>query len=394
MRHRRLELLLTLGLVSMMGLNLALCALLAMTYLPRGFLATEADAAVAGVAISTATPPSPAEQTDVVEQRTIDAYARVSPAVVNVTTRMLRQDFFYGVQPEEGSGSGFVFDNQGHIVTNFHVVDGATTIAVNFTDDVSEPAELVGVDQANDLAVIKANVPAGVEPVRLGESKTLRVGQRAIAIGNPFGQFSRTLTSGVISALGRTIQTQDGKTIRQAIQTDASINQGNSGGPLLDSSGLVIGVNSAIFSPSGGSVGVGLAIPVDTVKRVVPELIDKGHYPHPWLGALGYSITPEFAQRLSLSVQTGVLVARVYRNSPAALGGLHGANQEVVVGNRRVLLGGDIITAIDGRLVDSSDTMNAYIEENTRVGQTITIDYLRDGKPHKATVELIEEPSS
>ena len=393
MRNRRWELLLTLGLISMMGLNLVLCGLLAATYLPRGFLATEVDAAVVGAA-STPTPAAPAEQTDVVEQRTIDAYARVSPAVVNVTTRMLRQDFFFGVQPEEGSGSGFVFDNQGHIVTNFHVVDGATSIAVNFTDDVSEPAELVGVDPANDLAVIKANVPTGVQPVRLGESKTLRVGQRAIAIGNPFGQFSRTLTSGVISALGRTIETQDGKTIRQAIQTDAAINQGNSGGPLLDSSGLVIGVNSAIFSPSGGSVGVGLAIPVDTVKRVVPELIDKGHYPHPWLGALGYSITPEFAQRLSLPVQKGVLVARVYRNSPAALGGLHGANQEVVVGNRRVLLGGDIITAIDGRPIDSSDIMSAYIEEDTRVGQSITIDYLRDGKPRKATVELIEEPSS
>lgn len=393
MRNHRLEIWLTLGLIGMMVLNLLLCGLLAMAYFPRGLHAPPASAA----AILTATPAaavSPVDQTDIVEERTIDAYARVSPAVVNVTTQMIRQDFFFGVQPEEGSGSGFVYDDEGHIVTNYHVVEGATTIAVNFGDDVSQPAELVGVDPANDLAVLRAGVPAGVQPVLLGESKTLRVGQRAIAIGNPFGQFSRTLTSGVISALGRTIETQDGKTIRQAIQTDAAINQGNSGGPLLDSSGLVIGVNSAIFSPSGGSVGVGLAIPVDTVKRVVPELIDKGHYPHPWLGALGYSITPEFAQRLSLPVRAGVLVARVYRNSPAATAGIHGASREVIVGNRRVLLGGDIITAIDGQPIDSADAMDAYIEENTRVGQSVTIDFLRDDKPLQATVELIEEPSN
>ena len=235
-------------------------------------------------------------------------------------------------------------------------------------------------------------MPDGIQPVEMGDSGCLRVGQRAIAIGNPFGRFQRTLTVGVISALGRSMETEDGTVLRNMIQTDASINRGNSGGPLLDSHGLIIGVNSAIVTPSGGSVGVGLAIPVDTLHRVVPELIEKGYYSYPWLGAYGYSITPEFAERFDLPVNQGVLVAQVSRGSPAAESGIHGADRQIAVGYRRVFLGGDIITAIDGNAVNTTDDLDEFLSEDARPGQVVVVGLIRSGEVKQLSVTLTEEP--
>ena len=353
------------------------------------------------VVIATPTPGLPtvaASQSppvDVGEQLTIAVYERVSPAVVNITTRVLVRSFFFGVYPEEGSGSGFLWDDEGHIITNYHVVEGAESIEVSFGEDVAMPAKVVGVDPPNDLAVVRVDpslIPAGTLPVEPGESSTLRVGQRAIAIGNPFGQFERTLTTGVVSALNRTLETEDGKVLRRLIQTDAAINRGNSGGPLLDSHGRLIGVNTAIFSPSGTSAGVGFAIPVDTVKRVVPELIAYGRYRHPWLGILGYSVTPAFARKIGLPVEQGVLVAKVYRGSPADKAGIRGATKEIVIGNRIILVGGDLITAIDGHPIKDMDELDAYLEDNTKVGQQITLDIIRGKENIRVKVTLEEEP--
>jgi S1-C subfamily serine protease len=328
---------------------------------------------------------------DSVEARRIAIYERAAPAVVNITTQVLRSGFFWGEYPEEGSGSGFLWDDLGHIVTNYHVIEGAQRIEVAFGEELASPAEVVGADPMNDLAVLKvAAVPEGILPLEAGSSADLRVGQTAIAIGNPFGQFERTMTEGIISAVNRTIETQN-SVLRGVIQTDASINRGNSGGPLLDIRGRLIGVNSAIYSPTGTSAGVGLAIPVDKVRRVVPALITDGRYPHPWLGIeeLGYEISPALAQALDLPVETGLLVARLYRNSPADKAGIRSATDEVILGNRRYFVGGDIITAIDDRPLRAWEDLNAYLDEETEVGQTVVLRAVRDGQ--EATVEVVLE---
>ncbi len=343
---------------------------------------------------STPTPtfaPIPDDKTEC-EKRIIRVYQTVSPAVVNITTKILAEDFFWGIVPEEGAGSGFLWDEEGHIVTNFHVVEGAQSIQVSFGDQVSEPAEVVGVDPMNDLAVIKvARIPKGVKPVRIGKMADVRVGETAIAIGNPFGQFGRTLTAGVVSALDRTVKTEEG-VLRHAIQTDAAINHGNSGGPLLDSSGRLIGVNSAIYSPSGTSAGVGFAIPVSTVARVVPALIKEGHYPHPWFGAVGYDITPSLARALGLPVDHGLLVARIYQGSPAAKAGIQGASKVVIVGNRRFLVGGDILLKIDDHPLTTWEELDDFLETHTHVGETVRFTLIRNGKKLVVPVTLEERP--
>jgi S1-C subfamily serine protease len=349
------------------------------------------------IVVATPTPgPLPADGEDV-EARRIAIYQRVAPAVVNITTQVLRTDFFWGTLPEEGSGSGFLWDVDGHIVTNFHVIDGAQQIEVSFGGDTSLPATVVGDDPINDLAVLKVDsVPKGVKPVELGTSTDLHVGQTAIVIGNPFGQFERTMTQGIVSALNRTIQTDNSSVLRGVIQTDAAINRGNSGGPLLDSRGRLIGVNSAIYSPSGTSAGVGLAIPVDKVVRVVPVLINKGRFPHPWLGfeEMGYEISPRLAQMLELPVQSGLLIAQLYQDSPADQAGLHGAQNETIVGNRRYLVGGDILTAVDGVPLKKWDDLNAYLEEKTAVGQKVALRLVRGGKDLTLDVMLADMPES
>ncbi len=344
---------------------------------------------------SAAAAPPPQINAFHLEQDLIDIYQKSAPSVVNITTQILRTDFFWGAVPEEGSGSGFVWDDQGHVITNYHVVEDAHSIQVSFAPGVVLPAKVVGADPANDLAVIQVeNPPADVNPLPRGDSDALQVGQIVVAIGNPFGRFQRTMTSGIISALDRTIKVQEGRVLRKIIQTDADINHGNSGGPLIDSSGRVIGVISAIYSPTGANAGVGLAIPINKAKRVAPVLIEKGHFAHPWLGVehLGYEISPYLAQRLNLPVDHGLLVAKIYEDSPALKAGVRPANDEVILGNYRYLIGGDIITAIDGVPLNTWEDLDAYLQEDAEVGQTVTLDIIRDGQPMQIQVTLGEEP--
>ncbi|MFN8468774.1 MAG: trypsin-like peptidase domain-containing protein [Caldilineaceae bacterium] len=332
---------------------------------------------------------------DFAERRIVSVYDRVSPSVVSITTQVMRQDFFFNVVPEEGSGSGFVLDKEGHILTNYHVIEGAERIEVAFGDQLSAPADVVGYDARNDVAVLKVNLPeAALEPVVFGESDNLQVGQWAIAIGNPFGQFGRTLTTGVISALGRSLQGPDGRSISGMIQTDASINKGNSGGPLLDSSGRVIGINSAIFSPTGTSAGVGFAVPIDTIKRMLPDLLSVGRYRHPWLGVrYAYNITPGLAEVLKLPTNAGLLLVEIYNTSPLAGAGVLGAQRQDVIGNQRVYTGGDILIAVDGQAVSNLDQLESLLEKNYRVGDSVTLTIIREGQTKQVTVELVEEPA-
>jgi S1-C subfamily serine protease len=280
-----------------------------------------------------------APQVDIEEQRFIDVYARVSPAVVCITAPQ---------QFGECIGSGFVIDTEGHIVTNNHVATAADELLVTLADEHTVAATVVGTDPGSDLAVLKIDVPTEELTVaELGESSSLKVGQRAIAIGNPFG-LERTMTTGIISSLGRTLSRTDSNfQIAEVIQTDAAINPGNSGGPLLDTQGKVIGINSAIFSTSGTSSGVGFAIPVDIIKRVVPELMANGHYRHTWLGVSGQTISPEVVDALNLPVDNGVLLFSVEPGSPAEQAGLRGGNQPATVSGVELMGGGDIIVAIN-----------------------------------------------
>jgi len=326
---------------------------------------------------------------DVEEQLVTNLYQRVGPSVVHITAQVVTVNFFFGPMPSEGTGSGFVYDEDGHIVTNYHVVEGAEKISVKISDGLEVPASVIGADPANDLAVLALDLEIpDLAPLVLGSSEDLRVGQRTIAIGNPFG-LDRTLTTGVVSALGRPLQTENDNVIFDVIQTDAAINPGNSGGPLLNSHGEVIGINTAIQQEAQG---IGFAVPVNTIKRIVPVLIQDGVYPHPWPGFLGYSINTDLANRLDLPVEAGILVAQLYRNGPAVTAGLHGANREVILGNRRYLIGGDIITAVNGQPITDWNSLSEYLELNTKVGQEITLSYIRESLTSEAQLTLAAQP--
>jgi len=343
------------------------------------------------VVVATPTPLSAAEMApiDIEEQLITNLYTRVSPAVVHVTAQIVTMDFFFGPTPSEGTGSGFVVDDAGYIVTNNHVIEDASSIEVTFSDETTVPAQVIGTDPFNDLALLKPEkVPASVVPVELASSTGLRVGQRAIAIGNPFG-LDQTLTTGVISALGRPLQVDDGEYIFNVIQTDAAINPGNSGGPLLDSRGRVIGVNTAIQREAQG---IGFAVPVDTLKRVMTALIEKGVFPHPWLGLLGYSVTPNLAVALDLPVEEGVLVGQLYRDGPALRAGVRGASRQARIGNQRILIGGDIIVAVNGEPIDDWLSYLEFLELETDVGDMVNLTLIRDGQPITIEVTVDRQP--
>jgi S1-C subfamily serine protease len=350
------------------------------------------------VVVITATPaptttapehPAPAGLTQ--EQIVIDIYKRVSPGVVYIEN--IDDD-----DPEGGgSGSGIVYDAQGHIITNEHVVRGAEIIRVYFSDDTVAEATLLGADADADLAVIKVEVVQELlVPVTMGTSQNLQVGQLAIAIGNPYG-YERTLTVGHISALGRVLRQESQFSIAEVIQTDAAINPGNSGGPLLDSSGRVIGVNSYYrpSSPIGGSVGIGFAVPVDEVLQVVPSLITEGRYRHPWLGISAYTLRPELVETLDLPVQYGALIAFVIEDGPSDRAGLLGGTDEVEVPGypEPVSSGGDIIIAIDETEIRGMDDIITYLQRTT-VGQVVTLTIVRDGEQMTIEVELGERPQN
>jgi S1-C subfamily serine protease len=341
-------------------------------------------------------------QADAFEQVLVDIYARVSPSVVYVEVTS-QSDLPAGsgngedaspAEPflEDSEGSGFVFDTQGHIVTNHHVVADALQVDVVLADGESYPARVVGSDEDSDLAVLQIEAPGEqLTPVELGDSASLRVGQRAVAIGNPFG-FEHTLTSGIISSIGRVIDQMDDFAMADMIQTDAAINPGNSGGPLLDSYGRLIGVNVLLYSYSGTSSGVGFAIPVNTVKRVVPELIATGAYQHPWLGVRGVSLDRRLAEALGLPVHRGALLQEIIDGGPAQAAGLRGATSQVQVSNYgSVPAGGDIVTAVDACRVASFDDLVGCVNAGA-VGQLIQLTLVRDGAETTVSVRLEARP--
>lgn len=342
-------------------------------------------------------PSLPEEPANALEAQVEAVYDQAGTAVVNITSVTYAYDFFFNPVPQEGSGSGFVYDSQGHIVTNYHVIEDAEELSVTLADGQTHSAEVVGEDPTNDLAVIRIDAEDLPEPVPLGDSDVLRVGQFVVAIGNPFG-LERTLTAGVISSLGRVIRGPDNRFIGEVIQTDAAINPGNSGGPLLDLRGRVIGVNSQIVSPSQANAGVGFAVPSNTVRRVVPELIARGRYPHPWLGIEPISLTAERARAFRQAgmegmVEHGVLVLQVVPGGPAEEAGIRGGSRLVQIGRYRVPLGGDIITAINGEPIDDYQDLTVYLETETQVEDTVDVTVIRDGEEQTLEVTLEERPS-
>ncbi len=325
------------------------------------------------------------------ERNNISVYEKFADGVVNITSSALQMDFFFNAFPTQGSGSGSIIDLNGHILTNHHVVAGAQKLEVTLADESKWSARLIGTDPDNDLAVIKIDSPKEkLKVIPMGDSRNLRIGQKVLAIGNPFG-LQRTLTTGIISSLGRTIRSEVGNMIEDVIQTDAAINPGNSGGPLLNSDGEIIGINSAIISPSGGNVGIGFAVPVNTAKRLIPELIAKGYISYPWIGATIQTLIPEIAKFLKLKVDRGAMIAEVVKGGPADKAGLKGGNQRVQVGNTIAIVGGDVVVRADQHDVKSHDELIRYIREK-RPGDAIFLKVLRKGSHSDVKVTLGERP--
>jgi S1-C subfamily serine protease len=291
-----------------------------------------------------------------------EIYREAAPGVVQVTSSVVAEDPFFGERRGRSLGSGFVIDRAGHIVTNFHVIDGAEEIFVNFSSDDQLRAEVVGADPSTDLALLKVDAEQrALTPLQLGDSDAVQVGDDVLAIGNPFG-LARTATAGIVSALHREISSPSGFTIDKVIQTDAQINQGNSGGPLLDAEGRVIGVNTQIATAgSEGNVGIGFAVPVNTVKEVVGELLETGRVEHPYLGVTMQTIDESLAKTFRLPVEKGVLIAEVRPGSPADEAGMRGGNTPVVVEGQSYMLGGDVVTHVNGEAVDSADEVQEIV---------------------------------
>lgn len=342
--------------------------------------------AVSPVPTATLLPDSVYAEMDARDQVLINLYDRVSPSVVHIISRQQNINPFFGRYSSEGTGSGFFIDTEGHILTNYHVIANASEVDVILANGDSVLASLVGADRENDLTVLRIDIaPEMIVPLEYGSSSEIRVGQTVVAIGNPFG-LDRTLTTGIVSALGRRLQTQQGALVGQAIQTDAAINPGNSGGPLLDMRGRVIGINTAINSPTGASVGIGFAVPVDVIKRVVPELIANGRYAHPDIGLqvaeLGTEVTPG-----SDSVSRGLLIVDVESGGPADQAGLQAAQVSARRG-RYVFSGGDIIVAINGQPMYSRDDMLIYLEDHFRPGDVITVTIVRNRQTQDVSLTL------
>lgn len=279
---------------------------------------------------------------------------------------------------KNAQGSGFIYSENGHIVTNQHVVEGANRIEVSFIDGTTRKARVVGTDPYTDLAVLKVNKKE-LESLEIGNSSKVEVGQRAVAIGNPFG-LRGSMTSGIISQKGRTLRTQGGFSTPNVLQTDAAINPGNSGGPLMNIQGDVIGVNTAIESNTGVFSGIGFAIPSNTVKRVVPELIEDGDYSHPWIGVSGIDVNQDIAEEMELENSTGFLVIDVVEGSPAEAAGLQGGDRNATIDGSEIEVGGDVIVAINGQKIRGISDILLYLARDAEVGETVQITVIRDGK--------------
>ena len=322
---------------------------------------------------------------DAEEQNNIAVYKRVLPSVVNITSTTLVFNFFYGTVPQQGQGSGFILDKAGHVLTNFHVVEGANRgIEVMLSNKRRYAAKVVGTDRVHDLALLQIDAP-NLQPVTLANSTELAVGQKVYAIGNPFG-LSGTMTRGIISSI-RSIHGAEGAPIEDAIQTDAAINPGNSGGPLLNSRGEVIGINTMIASNGADqSSGIGFAIPINTAKAVLADLTRYGRVKRPSLGIVSYAIGPDLASQMGLAVNDGVLIQKVVPGGAAEQAGLRGGNQQAYVGNTPILLGGDLIVAIDGQQVTDPQDISALMDKH-QAGDTISVTFYRGHK--QMTLKLI-----
>jgi S1-C subfamily serine protease len=327
------------------------------------------------------------QQLDPEEQVNVSVYKKAIPSVVNITSTAVSFNFFYGLMPQQGQGTGFIIDHEGHVLTNYHVVANARQVEVTLYNRKKYKAEIIGTDQTHDLAVVKIDA-SSLTPAVLGDSRSLLVGQQVFAIGNPFG-LSGTMTRGIVSSI-RAIQNANGSQIDDAIQTDAAINPGNSGGPLLNSRAEVIGINSMILT--GGaeqSAGVGFAIPINTAKAVLNDLVTLGRVRRPSLGIRGLPIGPELAAEMGLAADYGVLIMEEQPNSAAAHAGLRGGHERAYLGNTPILLGGDLIVAIDGQdiqdLTDISRIMNSH-----RAGDKVEVTIFRGKQKMDVSVTLGE----
>ena len=323
---------------------------------------------------------------DAEEQNNISVYQKNLSAVVNITSRAVTFDFFYGLVPQEGQGTGFVIDKEGHILTNYHVVAEARQVEVTLSNRKKYRATIVGTDRPHDLAIIQIKAQ-GLTPVTLGDSRNLRVGQKVYAIGNPFG-LSGTMTRGIVSSI-RPVQEPDGMRIDEAIQTDAAINPGNSGGPLLNWHGEVIGINTMIASSVGQSAGIGFAIPINTAKAVLNDLVTLGRVRRPALGVKTVPIDPELAEQMGLSTDYGLLISQAVPGGAAERAGLRGGTERAYLGNMAIMLGGDVIVAIDGEKIDTQQDL-AQVMNNHRAGDTVRITIYRNKKKMDVNVTLGE----
>src|SRR5581483_8523403 len=320
------------------------------------------------------------------EQVNVSVYKNALPSVVNIKSVAVGFNFFYGVVPQEGQGSGFILDREGHVLTNYHVIANARQIEVTLSNRKSYRAELIGGDQRLDLAVLKINA-SNLTPATLGDSRALQVGQKVFAIGNPFG-LEGTMTRGIISSI-RAVEEPNGGRIDEAIQTDAPINPGNSGGPLLNSRAEVIGINTMILSPVGQSAGIGFAIPINTAKAVLNDLVSYGRVRRPSLGVEVLPISPELAQEIGLSADHGLLIMRVVPGGAGDQAGLRGGSERAYLGNTPILLGGDLIVAIDGQPVEDTQD-RSHVMTQHKAGDTATVTVYRGRRKMDVRVTLGE----
>ncbi len=326
------------------------------------------------------------EPLDQEEQNNISVYHKNIGSVVNVTSKAVAFDFFYGLVPQEGQGSGFIIDRDGHVLTNYHVIADARQVEVVLHNRKKYRATVVGTDRSHDLAIIQIKAP-DLAPMVLGDSRNLQVGQKVYAIGNPFG-LAGTLTSGIVSSI-RQVQEPDGVTIDEAIQTDAAINPGNSGGPLLNSHGEVIGINTMIASNVGQNAGIGFAIPINTAKAVLNDLLTLGRVRRPALGVLTLPISPDIASDLGLASDYGLLIVRVTAGGAAERAGLRGGSERAYLGNMPIMVGGDLIVAIDGQQVQDQQQL-AQMMNNHRAGDAVKVTIYRGKRKMDVDVTLGE----
>ena len=325
------------------------------------------------------------------ERNNIAIYERLNAGVVNITTETVAINWFLEPVPQTGaSGSGSIINSRGYVLTNNHVIQNANKVFINLADGSQFEGTVIGTDPENDIAVLKFEPPPGTElqVIPFGGSDNLRVGQKVLAIGNPFA-LERTLTVGIVSGLGRPIQTSAHNIIRNMIQTDASINPGNSGGPLLNTQGQMIGINTMIYSPSGGSVGIGFAVPIDTAKRVVAEIIEFGRVRRGWIDATVVQIFPALVRHANLPVSSGLLVSRTRRGGLAERAGLRQGSDPVQYGRNIIYLGGDIITAVNGIRTNNLAALYSALEDN-RPGDTVRVEIIRNGRPHTLDITLAD----